>query len=212
MNHKFNHELDHEFEPTFHRDILMDSPVTNDIFSKENKQMTKFLRFFTISFLLVGVTAGLAKAADIDQTTLSKIHQIDTMEIKMAKMALKSSSTPEVKSYATRIVRDHTDADQMVQEVAKKDKISLVNEPVSPSDQKDMQNLMSLTGSDFDVAYQKIMTDGHQKAIKMLTDVRPQLKKQDVRDLVVKLLPNFAHHEALAQELPTGAHDLTRTG
>jgi putative membrane protein len=174
--------------------------------------MNQFLRLFTVSALMVGAMSTFAKAADIDQTTLSKIHQINNMEIKMAKIAQKSASAPEVKSYADRIIRDHTDADQMVKEVAKKDHIALVSEPVSPADKKDMNNLESLTGSDFDIAYQKVMTDGHQKAIKMLTDVQPQLKREDVRALVVKLLPNFAHHEALAQQLPTGANDLTRTG
>jgi putative membrane protein len=174
--------------------------------------MTKFLRLFSLSALIVGAMSALAGAADIDQTTLSKIHQINQMEIKMANLALKNASAPEVKSYAQRLVRDHSDADLMVKEVATKDRITLVDEPLAAADKKDMQNLMSLTGSDFDVAYQKVMTDGHQKAIKMLTDIQSKLKRQDVRDLVVKLLPNFAHHEALAQQLPTGAGDLTRTG
>jgi putative membrane protein len=174
--------------------------------------MKKFLRFFTLSALMLGAISALAKAADIDQTTLQKIHQINQMEIKMAKVALKNASAPEVMSYANRLIRDHTDADQMVNEVATKDRITLTGGTPSASDIKDMRNLQSLTGSDFDVAYQKVMTDGHQQAIKMLTDVQPKLKKQDVRDLVVKLLPSFAHHEALAQELPTGVNDLTRTG
>jgi putative membrane protein len=156
----------------------------------------------------------------LDQHTLSRIHQINQMEIKAAKLALKKSNSADVQSFANRIIRDHTDADQMVKEVAQKDHIELVSPPVpaSAQERKDavanrsaMRNLATLSDGAFETTYKKMMEDGHQKAIAYLSEVELKVKTKNIQDLIQKLLPNFQHHEALAQQLPSGS-SVTRTG
>jgi putative membrane protein len=169
-------------------------------------------QFLAIVFLATAaISTQAASTNNVNQETLSKIHQINQMEIQAAKMALNRGSSDDVKSYAKRLISDHTDADKKVMQVALKDKITIAALPVPSDDQKSMQNLKALTGNDFDIAYQKMMEDGHQKAILMLKDVEPRLDPT-MQHLVQGLLPNFEHHEKLAQELKTNDSTLIRTG
>jgi len=154
------------------------------------------------------------KITSLDQLVLSKIHHADMAEIKSAKLALQRSQSPEVKSVAHQIIKDHTDADVQVMEVAKADNIRLLV-PLVPQNDADkkamaehksqMAALQKLHGGAFDTDYQKLMIAAHQRDIAELTDAQPKLQNENTRNLVAKLIPQFEHHEQILAQI-----DLTK--
>jgi putative membrane protein len=154
------------------------------------------------------------KITSLDQLVLSKIHHADTVEIKAAKLALQRSQSPEVKSVAHQIIKDHTDADVQVMEVAKADSIRLLVPllPQNGADKKAMAEhksqmaaLQKLHGAAFDADYQKLMISAHQRDLAELTDAQPKLQNENTRSLVAKLIPQFEHHEQILAQI-----DLTK--
>jgi putative membrane protein len=158
--------------------------------------------------------SGTYKITSTDQLVLSKIHHANTVEIKAAKLALQRSDSPEIKQVAQQIIKDHTDADTEVKQVAKADNIRLLVPliPQNDADKKEMAEhksemagLEKLHGVAFDTQYQKMMVDAHKADIAELTNVQPKLQNENARDLVEKLIPKFQHHEQVLASI-----DLTK--
>lgn len=64
-----------------------------------------------------------------------------------------------------------------------------------------MQKLHELQGEQFDQVYLKFMVQGHEKAIKTLTEAHEKLEDPDIRELVGDLIPILGQHLELAQHL-----------
>jgi predicted outer membrane protein len=153
---------------------------------------------------------GTYKVSSLDQVVLSKIHAANTSEIKAAQWALKKSSSPEVKQVAQQIIKDHSDADKQVKEVARADNIRLLV-PLIPQNEEEkkmiqehkeeMAHLQTLKGNPFDTEYQRMMVAAHKRDVAELTSVQPKLKNENARDLVQNLIPKFQHHEHLIADL-----------
>src|SRR5215468_4437651 len=54
-----------------------------------------------------GTANRIAEPTGMDQQILSKMHQVNQMEIDIGKLAEQKSQDPEVQRYGRRLVRDH---------------------------------------------------------------------------------------------------------
>jgi putative membrane protein len=157
-------------------------------------------------FLTLGlVISSVAWAGKMDPTeVLSRIHKTNLQEIAAGNMAREKASSQVVKQYGDRLVRDHTDADQQVEALAKDEGFTL-REPVPANDaEKAMMTkhdamgmkLKSLQGEDFDKAFLSGMATGHEDVVKMLSSTTTSDAK--VNKLIAKLLPTIREHEKMA--------------
>jgi putative membrane protein len=156
------------------------------------------------------MSQGDQSTQNLDQHLLSKLHEGNRNEIRMAKLALKKSKNPEVKSFAHRIIRDHSQADHKIMQVSKQDQIALQSPPIPMNDQEikdmkehhaQMKRLKSLKGSAFDQEYQSVMIKDHKKDIADLQQNVDKLQNENVKDLANSLIPIFEHHESLASNM-----------
>ncbi|HVO33894.1 MAG TPA: DUF4142 domain-containing protein [Elusimicrobiota bacterium] len=159
------------------------------------------------------VIAGMAMPAwcaeDTATKVLSDLHHTNQMEIQMGMMAEQKGQSPDVKSFGSKLVKDHQDADNEVVSLAKKDDITLetpaqegmIAKHEARSADKGMAELSSKTGADFDKAFAKTMVDDHKKDIAKLEKAQRDLHRADVRDLVAKLLPTLREHLSIAQRI-----------
>jgi predicted outer membrane protein len=144
----------------------------------------------------------------MDQQILSKMHQVNQMEINVGKLAQQKSDDPEVQRYGRNLVRDHEMGDRKVTMLAKQLNLTLMTpQPQTPEQQKmQMQmrmvdKLKTLSGKDFDNAFLSAMVQGHAQAISMLKDAEGKLPEQSpVRMLISKLLPILQQHQQLAED------------
>jgi putative membrane protein len=124
-------------------------------------------------------------------------------------MAKEKASSDQVRSYADQLVKDHQDADNQVQDLAKKNGYTLMSpasagmseEHKAKHAQSAMGDLSKKNGAEFDKAFAKEMVADHQKDISKLEKAQKDLKEPEVKSLVSKILPTLQQHLQMAQQI-----------
>jgi len=150
--------------------------------------------------------AAHAAAALDDPTIVAIFDAANTWDINLGHLALKKSTNKEVRTFADMMVRDHTAARQLGRDLATKLKVT----PTPPG--KDFAlykdyvattaKLNGLKGAAFDKAYVEHEAWYHQAVIDAVTNtLLPATKNAELKDLEVKVAPNFQAHLAAAKDL-----------
>lgn len=150
--------------------------------------------------------AAHAAAALDDPTIVAIFDAANTWDINLGHLALKKSTNKDVRSFADMMVRDHTAARQLGRDLATKLKVT----PTPPG--KDFAlykdyvattaKLNGLKGAAFDKAYVDHEAWYHQAVIDAVTNtLLPATKNAELKDLEVKVAPNFQAHLAAAKDL-----------
>jgi putative membrane protein len=141
----------------------------------------------------------------------AKLHHVNQMEIDLGRLAEKNAQSKQVKTYAQKMVKDHTQAQTELTQLAKKSNISLDTAGSSPSASADMQKhqqltqeLTSLKGAEFDTRYMTEMTTGHQEAISFVESAALSLHGQEMGKWLTKMLPKLKQHQQEAQKIQQG--------
>ena len=155
----------------------------------------------------IAAPTATARAAALDDPTIVAIFDAaNTWDINLAHIALKKSSNKDVRTFADMMVRDHTAARKLGRDLATKLKVT----PTPPG--KDFPlykdyvattaKLNGLTGAAFDKAYIDHEVWYHQAVIDAMTNtLLPATKNAELKDLEVKVAPNFEAHLAAAKDL-----------
>ena len=149
-----------------------------------------------------------------DVKILSILHAKNQEEIEAGRLAQDRGTSEEVRSFGEHMVKDHTDADKRVQNVARERNLSLL----SPSEVKQkmmakkredgktaedpIAKLRQLQGAEFDREFARCMQKGHAELIEKVEKAREKCG-EDVRALLDEILPTLRHHHEMAKELPT---------
>jgi putative membrane protein len=179
---------------------------------KEDLSMQKInkIKRILLTSLVVGSVSVLAEKTKMTSADLlSRIHSANQEEISAAQIAQRKASSPEVKEYAQKLEKDHTKADELVKDLAKKENISLTTTPMPKSTHETGKMIEHVAlsaklktlgaGPDFDKAYIEGMQEGHRDVIKMLKTA--DTSDAQVKRLVNELLPKLEHHRDLADHL-----------
>jgi putative membrane protein len=155
----------------------------------------------------VAAAASHAAAAPLDDATIVAIFDAaNTWDINLGQLALKKSQNKDVRTFADMMVRDHSAARQLGRDLATKLKVT----PTPPG--KDFAlykdyvattaKLNGLKGAAFDKAYIAHEAWYHQAVIDAVTTtLLPATKNAELKDLEVKVAPNFQAHLASAKDL-----------
>lgn len=157
---------------------------------------------FTAAALLC--IASYATAADepvsAAQAFVTKATQDGLAEIRMGELAQQRSSDEKVKSFAARMVADHTKANAELSALAKRKKLDV------PTDLDDKQATMlhavgTKPPSEFDAEYAKHMVEAHEAAVMLFSDASA-VGDKDLSGFAKKTLITLRQHQQLAAELP----------
>jgi len=155
----------------------------------------------------VAAAASHAAAAPLDDATIVAIFDAaNTWDINLGQLALKKSQNKDVRTFADMMVRDHSAARQLGRDLATKLKVT----PTPPG--KDFAlykdyvattaKLNGLQGAAFDKAYIAHEAWYHQAVIDAVTTtLLPATKNAELKDLEVKVAPNFQAHLASAKDI-----------
>lgn len=165
------------------------------------KNVSKSLLFLA----LAGLSSG-AMAADADSAVpapavfVKKAATAGMAEVELGKVALEKSQDPEVRSFAQRMVTDHTKANTELASIAKGKGIEA---PKSlDAEHKAMVSMMKdKSGAEFDAAYSQHMKMDHSKAI-ALFEGASKTSDADIAGFAKKTLPTLKEHKQLAERLP----------
>ncbi len=163
----------------------------------------------------VGVlAAGAASAQNLskgDQRILTSLAQANVNEVAAGNIALQKATSPEVKSFAQKMVDDHTKGLQEVQQVAQAKNVTLPTEP-DAKHKKMADRLNALSGAEFDKSYvANAGVNDHKAAHKLVTDAQEKAKDPDIKALAAKLQPTIDQHMKSVPQMAAGKSDAAKT-
>jgi len=154
---------------------------------------------------LAGIS-GSAIAADAADTPpapsvfVAKAAQAGMAEVELGNLALGKSQDPEVRSFAQRMVTDHSKANAELAAIAKAKGID-APATLDAEHQALVQKMKAKSGAEFDAEYSRHMSMDHSKAISLFESATktpdPELAK-----FAQKTLPTLREHKKLTQQLP----------
>lgn len=140
----------------------------------------------------------------LDNDLVVKGAQDNRFEIQAGELAVQKATDAEVKQFAQTMVRDHTQATDLIQQVAAERNITL---PTDMGDQNQavFARLSELSGAEFDRAYMTEMVNSHQKDVALARNQAQNGKDEALKSLAAEKLPALENHlnkaQALAQRL-----------
>lgn len=168
-------------------------------------QRSNYLCQSVLLLALAGVS-GAAVAADAEHTApdirtfVEKAAVNGMAEVEAAKIALSKSQDPSVRSFAERMVKDHTLANTELKGIAASKGIQTPTKPDAEHQAK-LDMLASKSGAEFDQEYSRHMNMDHSKAVALFESAS---KSPDVTvaGFAKKTLPTLKEHKKLAEKLP----------
>lgn len=124
-------------------------------------------------------------------------------EITLSQTALAKSANEEVKTFAQKMVDDHTMAGDELKALAATKNVTLPME----ADAKHMAmntKLQGMTGSSFDMEYMKAMVKDHEATVALLQKESNNGKDAEAKAFAAKLLPTVQGHLDMAKTMVSG--------
>jgi putative membrane protein len=135
------------------------------------------------------------------QSFASQAAVIGKAEIELGQIALKNTQDENVRTYAERMVKDHSAADQKLKAIAAKQNIQLP-QSLDPEHQSLKTKLQGLKGEEFDRAYAQAMAKGHDKAVALFESASQQAQMpDDLKRFAASTLPTLEQHKEMAHSL-----------
>jgi putative membrane protein len=120
-------------------------------------------------------------------------------EVELSKIAQKSANA-EVKSFADRMVQDHTKANQELTTIASGLGID-VPKTLDTEHERIRQKLAGLHGKAFDEQYVRDMVEDHNKTVMLFQTEERSGHTPELKEFAQKTLPILQTHQKMAQEL-----------
>lgn len=126
---------------------------------------------------------------------------IGKAEIELGQIALKNTQDADVRTYAERMVKDHSAADKKLKAIAAKENLQLP-QSLDQEHESLKTKLQGLKGEDFDRAYVKAMANGHDKAVALFESAsqQPQMPGE-LKQFAASTLPTLEQHKEMAHSL-----------
>jgi putative membrane protein len=143
---------------------------------------------------------GAMPLAEGDQKFLKKAVEGSLMEISAARHVTTAGSNPEVKTYANKLLADHTKAHEDLQKLAAQKGFALPAQIAGGHDDM-VADLTKLGGAQLDKKYAKEMVDDHEKDVKEFREAAKDVKDADLRAWAQKQIPVLEGHLTEAKAL-----------
>ena len=121
-------------------------------------------------------------------------------EVKMGQLASQRAQHAQVKQFAERMVRDHTQANDELAQAAQKSGIQVPGD-VDEKHQQELDKLSKLSGAEFDKAYMEAQVKGHHETVSLLQEYAKNGKDADVKAWAQKTLTVVQDHTKQAEQV-----------
>lgn len=129
---------------------------------------------------------------DKDKAFIQDAAKDGMMEVEMGKMGQKQAKNAEVKKFATRMVTDHSKANNELKALAKKKGVTL--DTASPKEHK-------MDDATFDKDYMDQMVKDHEKDVTEFEEQAKDGSDADVKAWANQTLPTLKKHLEMAKEI-----------
>lgn len=143
-----------------------------------------------------------SQLTDKDKDFLMEAASGGMLEVKLGKVAEDQASTPAVKKFGELMVRDHTELNKQLMDLASNKGVTIPKK-MNEKDQTQFEKLSKLNGADFNAAYIKRMVADHVQDVSVFEKQANDAHDPDVRAFANKALPTLRDHLERARELAT---------
>ena len=143
-------------------------------------------------------TAKTGAIASADKEFVQKAAIGGMAEVQMGKLAQQKAGSEQVKQFGSRMVEDHSKANDELKQVASNKGLTLPTD-LDAKHKSKVAKLEKLSGAQFDRAYMDEMVDDHKHDV---SDFEKQSKSghdADIKAFASKTLPTLQEHLKLAQ-------------
>ena len=134
-----------------------------------------------------------------DQTFLTKAIEGNLAEIEMGKLAQQKAASDQVKQFGSRMVDDHSKANDELKQVASGKGMTLPTD-LDAAHKAKMAKMQKLSGAAFDRAYMDEMLADHKKDVSEFQKEASSGKDSDIKGFASKTLPTLQDHLKMAQD------------
>jgi putative membrane protein len=146
---------------------------------------------------LIGCNAVNAQDKSNDTTARYFIIQAsigNLQEVAMSRLATQQATSPEVKAFASRMVTDHSKAEEQLMQLIKSRGFQIPREATDPPVGDPM--LKNTPPKDFDRMYVHMMVPDHRQTVQLFEKYALTGKDPDVRAFAQQTLPVLKEHLA----------------
>jgi putative membrane protein len=152
-----------------------------------------------IAGLLCLAPAAVSAQAVSDAQIASIVVTANQVDIDAGKLAASKGTNPEIKKFGQQMVADHTGVNKQATALVTKLKVTPEDNATSQSlkagGEKNIANLESLKGAEFDKAYIENEVTYHQAVIDAIDKTLiPSAQNAELKALLVKVRPAFVAH------------------
>lgn len=146
-------------------------------------------------------TEPASAVSRLDQEFFRLAYQGNNAEIDTSRLALERSQDQEIRQYAQRMITEHTRANEVLTQYASQQGLELPSERVDPLNQAIAEQLMQLSGPEFDRAYVGVQENAHLRAIALYRTELAQGQTQGLMAYASQLLPSIEEHYEMANAM-----------
>ena len=144
-------------------------------------------------------SAGAAKLSQSDERMLKQLAEANLAEISAGKIAQDKAQSDEVKSFAKKMVDDHTKALDDLKQLAQAKGVTLPTEPNKQQAAME-QKLQGLSGDKFDKQYMKQAGERAHKQTHQLLQKAEKSEDTDLKNYASKTIAAVEGHQQMAKE------------
>ena len=152
--------------------------------------------------LLFVASQASAELPSADKSFAMKAAQGGLAEVQDGQLAARKGGSPQVKQFGQRMVTDHTQANDELQQIAQQENLTLPTKP-GTTQLAENRRLSGLTGGAFDSEYASYETRDHQQDVAEFRREAQSGKHPALKAFAQKYLPILRQHLQMAQALST---------
>jgi len=143
---------------------------------------------------------ALGAAGSPDASFYKSLAAGGLAEVDLGKLAAEKASNQSVKDFGSRMVKDHSAADEELKSLADSKHVSLPSSPGTAAHTKKAE-LEVLSGEHFDKSYVSNQVKAHQQTVALLKKEIASGSDPDARAFAQKVLPTIESHLKAADQL-----------
>lgn len=154
--------------------------------------------------------AGPGTSKTSDQHFMKEAAEGGMAEVEMGQLAADKASSPEVKEFGQRMVKDHSQANDQLKQIATQKGVTLPTS-LNAKDKMTKEKLAKMSGDSFDQAYMQDMLKDHKKDIAAFQKESTSGSDPDVKQFASQTLPTLKDHLKQAETVSPKLTSSTRS-
>lgn len=151
------------------------------------------------------------KLSAMDRAFVRDAAQDNKAQIMLGKLAAEKATSPEVKQFANRMIRDHSNIEEKLEQLADTEGVQLPPQPSSKAQMTD-DELQKLSGNQFDKNYMSDMLKDHKQDVMAFKHEEDAGGNPQVKEFATQTLPTLESHLREAEKVAPATGVATSAG